>query len=353
MLLAQKNYTLEDFNFSLPEELIAQHPCAERDGSRMLVVSEDIKDDIFKNFLNYITPKDVIVFNNSKVIPAELYGSCHDRVHRVNLHKKIDDLSWCCFIKKSKYLNIGDKISFANDFDAVVSSKMPEGDVVLQFFCQESLDKSLIEYGQMPLPPYIKRGKGGEKEDLQNYQTIYAKKNGSVAAPTAGLHFSDQIIKQLESKTNLAFITLHVGAGTFLPVKTDDITQHKMHEEYFEISKEAADKINNVRASGGRVFAVGTTSLRSLEAAMLQQKKQGKEYLEAVSAKTDIFITPGYKFSIVDNLLTNFHLPKSTLFMLVSAFAGYENMHKAYKHAIENRYRFFSYGDCCLLKKIG
>lgn len=335
---------LTDFDFLLPPELIAQYPLKKRDESKMLVINKDnIIDAYFKSFPEYLNENDVVVFNNSKVIPALLYGDCHGRKHRINLHQRISQNQWRCFILKSKYLQKGDILSFADDFSSIIIEKFPEGDVLLEFI-SDNLDLSLIKYGQMPLPPYIKRDKEGDNHDKEDYQTIYAKTDGSVAAPTAGLHFSEDVLLEIKKKANIAFVTLHVGAGTFLPVKTDNISEHKMHSEYYEIPQETVDMINNAKQCGGKIIAVGTTSLRTLEACV---NKNGR--LKAASDNTDIFITPGYKFKIVDRLLTNFHLPKSTLFMLVCAFGGFDNMHSAYQHAIREKYRFFSYGDCCLM----
>jgi len=331
------------FDFELPQELIATQPISPRDASRMLVVKEgEITDNYISNIVDFLNPGDVIVFNDTKVIPARLSGKRRDAKIEVTLHKELDKNLWRVFAKPAKRLKIGDVIDFGADFSAIVENKLETGEVDLHFKC-DNLFKCLDIYGKMPLPPYMKRQ--AHNTDANNYQTVYASRAGAVAAPTAGLHFSDNLLKSLKNKDiKQVYVTLHVGGGTFLPVKSDDTTEHKMHSEYIEISQENAYIINQAKQNGNRIIAVGTTSLRVLESA---SNAQG--ILNQFSGQTDIFITPGYKFKIVDILLTNFHLPRSTLFMLVSAFCGLEQMQAAYKHAINNKYRFYSYGDACLL----
>lgn len=334
---------LSDFDFTLPKELIAEHPVYPRHNSRMLVVGNEFYDKKFLDLSNYLTPNDLIIMNNSKVIPALLHGMVKNRSIELNLHKMIESDTWLVFAKKTKYLSVGDLIHFTDSFTCEIL-EINGGELKIKFNKNNTLEE-ITKIGKMPIPPYIKRSPEGD--DLKNYQTCYAKVEGSVAAPTAGLHFSEDVFESLK-KNNIKheFITLHVGAGTFLPVKTENIKDHKMHLEYYSISAETAATINETRKKGGKILAVGTTSLRVLETV---SNESGM--VTAGDGETGIFIYPGYKFKIVDMLLTNFHLPKSTLFMLVSAFSGTELMKKAYQHAIEEKYRFYSYGDCCLLTR--
>jgi S-adenosylmethionine:tRNA ribosyltransferase-isomerase len=264
----------------------------------------------------------------------------------VNLHKRVDDRCWQAFARPAKRLRIGDEIRFSPQLKAIVENKGDGGEVLLQFNLElNELSQAFQRFGEIPLPPYIGSKRKLDERDVADYQTVYADRSGSVAAPTAGLHFTDAMLKQLQSKGILScYLTLHVGAGTFLPVNVDDTKAHIMHHEWREISQSSADMINSARAEGRRIIAVGTTSLRSLESAANESGE-----VIAQSGETDIFITPGYSFKVVDGLLTNFHLPRSTLFMLVSAFCGLEKMHYAYDHAIDSGYRFYSYGDACLL----
>jgi S-adenosylmethionine:tRNA ribosyltransferase-isomerase len=289
---------------------------------------------------------DVMVFNDTKVIPARLYGVRGNAKIEILLHKKLPDNEWQCFAKPAKKLRIGDMVSFADDFSAQVKHKYDDGQILLGFAYPENIFRlKLDQYGSMPLPPYIERNRTADASDNLNYQTVYAQNAGSVAAPTAGLHFTEQLLAAIDARgVKRAHVTLHVGGGTFLPVKTDDTSGHKMHSEYAVVSRETAQMVNAAKQAGGRVIAVGTTSLRTLESAA-----DTHGILQPFSAETDIFITPGYQFKIVDMLLTNFHLPRSTLFMLVCAFMGLEKMQAAYAHAIKNNYRFYSYGDACLL----
>jgi len=328
------------FDFDLPESLIAAHPASPRDATRMLVVGDKLQDKTIRELPQFLKPGDVMVFNDTKVIPARLLGKRGEAKVEVLLHKRKGS-AWQCFAKPAKRLKIGDRIDFAKDFHATVVEKLPDGEVVLQF--GEDLYSKLEKYGHMPLPPYIRRK--DSVSDRADYQTIYAKHEGSVAAPTAGLHFTESLLKAIDATgVKRAQVTLHVGGGTFLPVKSDDTEGHVMHSEWAEISKETTDVINAAKKNGGRVIAVGTTSLRTLESAT-----DVNGQLQAFSGETDIFITPGYRFKIVDMLLTNFHLPRSTLFMLIAAFSGLEKMKAAYAHAIGQNYRFYSYGDACLL----
>lgn len=330
-----------DFDFDLPTELIASHPLHDRDASRMLVVDgENISDEHIRDFIDCLQPGDVVVFNNSRVIPARFDADGHE----ITLHTSVDDKNWWGLCKKFNKINIGDTLTMVDGTTITVVDKDDESGLLLRFNCDNVFDL-LNKYGKMPLPPYMKREE--ETEDRERYQTVYAQPLGSMAAPTAGLHFTEDLLKQIEAKgAKIVKITLHVGAGTWMPVKTENLNEHKMHSEWCCITPEQAEIINNAK----RVIAVGTTSLRTLESAYQKAVAAGKAgRVLPICQTTDIFITPGYKFGAVDVLLTNFHLPKSTLFMLVSAFAGLENMKNAYKHAIAEKYRFFSYGDCCLL----
>lgn len=317
---------LSDFDFTLPDKLIATQPATPRDSSRLLVIGEKIENKKFTDILNLISRDDLLVFNNSKVIPARLFAKKNEREFEVLLHRKLGEGKWSAFIKGSKKLKLDDKL-YCKKLEITIVNKHENGEIEITLS-----DEALIEeYGHMPLPPYIKREDNAE--DKETYQTVYAKQKGSVAAPTAGLHFTDELLEKIPNK---AFVTLHVGAGTFQPVKTDDITEHEMHSEWYEISAETEEKIKSCK---GRIIAVGTTSCRVLEAS------KGV----AGFGDTNIFIYPGYKFAVVDAMITNFHLPKSSLFMLVSALAGTEKMQAAYSHAIEQKYRFYSYGDACFI----
>lgn len=339
------------FDFELPDENIALRPVEPKDSSRMMVVdsSGEIHDKKFLELPDYLNANDVIVFNDTKVIPAQLYGTCRDFEVECNLHKRLGPVEWIAFARKVKRIKRGDKITFGSSLTAIVedvSSEDQIGQITLRFEVAPGLlEARLIDVGQMPLPPYIASKRDIDEQDLTDYQTIFAKREGAVAAPTASLHFTDRVLEALDDKgVTQVKLTLHVGAGTFLPVKVDDTSQHKMHAEWGEISYAAARTINEAKASGGRVIAVGTTALRLLESATGPDGQ-----VRPWSGDTDIFITPGYKFNVVDMLVTNFHLPKSTLFMLVSAFAGLDKMQEAYAHAIQYGYRFYSYGDSSLL----
>lgn len=350
------------FDFELDRSLIADKPANPRDTSRLLDLSEEgtIHDRHFYDLPNILQKGDILVFNDTKVIPARLYGARGEALVEVTLYHPLDGLSWMSFIKNAKRLHIGDTIKFYTDnissseskFTAEVISKQGEDGVEIRFNCSaQDLGKLLEEYGSMPLPPYIKRDKPNQGlwnkyNDKEDYQTIYAKHEGAVAAPTAGLHFTDRVFKALEEKgVEKLFLTLHVGAGTFLPVKVADTKDHKMHAEYGIITADVCYKINRAKTEGRRIIAVGTTSLRLLESAADE-----KGILHPFTGETDIFITPGYKFKVIDMMITNFHLPRSTLFMLICAVAGTERMKAAYQHAIEEKYRFYSYGDSSILK---
>lgn len=351
------------FDFELDRSLIAKEPVSPRDASRLLDLSEEgkITDRHFYDLPQLLHEGDVLVFNDTKVIPARLYGRHGEALVEVTLYRPVDGINWWSFIKNSKRLKPGDTVCFytseisaeSSNFTAEVIEKQGEDGTLLKFNCDPAQLGHLLEkYGSMPLPPYIKREKPttdgiwDKYNDKENYQTVYAKHEGAVAAPTAGLHFTDRTLKALDDKgIKKVFLTLHVGAGTFLPVKTDDTKDHKMHAEYGIITPEAADTINAAKAAGKNIIAVGTTSLRLLESAA-----DNKGILHPFAADTDIFITPGYKFKMIDYLITNFHLPKSTLFMLVCAVAGIERMKEGYAHAMAEKYRFYSYGDSSILK---
>lgn len=335
------------FDFDLPESCIAQHPVHPRDSARLLAVGDKLLDVTIRDLPSFLQEGDILVFNDTKVIPARLKGRRGEAHVEVTLHKHISPSDWNAFAKPGKRLRPGDTIIFAPDFTAEVRAKNEDGEVTLCFDVQgPAMFEKLQRYGQMPLPPYIKRKQGADPNDTSDYQTIFAKEQGAVAAPTAGLHFTETLLAALRRKNiQAAQVTLHVGAGTFLPVRVDDTDNHVMHSEFARVTAETVAKINTARQAGGRVVAVGTTSLRVLESAA----KSG--VLTPFEGETDIFITPGYRFHAVDILMTNFHLPRSTLFMLVSAFAGLQRMKSAYAHAIAFGYRFYSYGDACLLYK--
>lgn len=339
-----------DFDFELPPELIASHPLEKRDASRMLVVQSSpplegcpqggVADKHIRDFLDYLQPGDVVVFNNSRVIPARFNASDHE----ITLHTAQNDHDWWGLCKKFNKINIGDILTMDDGTKIRVLDKDDESGLLLHFDCDNVFDV-LNNVGKMPLPPYMKRDE--EIADRERYQTVYAEPLGSMAAPTAGLHFTPELMSEIEARgAKIVKITLHVGAGTWMPVKTENLSEHKMHSEWCCITPEQSDIINNAK----RVIAVGTTSMRTLESAAIRAREAGaKTRVVPICDNTNIFITPGYKFGAVDVLLTNFHLPKSTLFMLVSAFAGLPEMKSAYAHAVAEKYRFFSYGDCCLL----
>lgn len=338
---------LTDFDFYLPPELIAQYPEAERDQSKLILPQLANKIISFAEIVDYLHKGDVMIFNDSKVINAKLSLKKSGREININLNKQVDanGTKWLAFARPAKKLAIGDEFYF-DQHKITVSNKFAMGEVELDFTLKAiDIFAFLDKYGALPLPMYIKR-KQAHKEDLARYQTVYAAEQGSVAAPTAGLHFSKELMQKLAAKNiEIHYVTLHVGAGTFLPVKTEDISQHKMHKEYCSIKPEVAKAVNKAKQETRRIIAVGTTAMRTLEA--FAQNNQ----LQSGCKETDIFITPGYRFQVVDSLITNFHLPKSTLFMLVCAFAGIEKMHQLYQYAIEKKLRFFSYGDAMLLER--
>ncbi len=340
--------TVADFDFPLPPELIAQHPAAERSGSRLLHVrGRRLLDRKFADLPGLFRAGDLLVFNDTRVIKARFLGRKESGGQvEVLLERIVDARHAVAQIRASKSPKPGTKLTLADAFEVVVTGRAGASG---EFFALETVDRNSLwelaeRYGKLPLPPYIAHPADGADET--RYQTVYARAPGAVAAPTAGLHFDEAMLETLRSQgVNTAFLTLHVGAGTYQPVRVDRIAEHRMHSERFEIPQAAADAIAAARSAGGRVIAVGTTSLRALESAADERGT-----VRAGAAETDIFITPGYRFRAVDRLITNFHLPKSTLLMLVSAFAGYENIRAAYAHAVAERYRFFSYGDAMLLE---
>lgn len=347
---------VSDFDFDLPEKLIALHPAEPRDSARLLVVDPvaGLSDRHIPDLLSLLRPGDVLVVNDTRVLPAELRGTRLRGELRANvsfnLHKRVDAHTWRAFARPAKKLALLDELELGNGqadaLKARVAGKGETGEVTLEFVLGGAeLDEAIKSHGAMPLPPYIGAKRDVEERDKVDYQTVYAAEDGAVAAPTAGLHFTEALLQQIsDMDVTIERVTLHVGAGTFLPMKVDDTEDHVMHAEWGEIDQATVERINAARAAGGRVVAVGTTSLRLLETASL---KTGT--LQPFTGDTDIFITPGFRFRTVDVLMTNFHLPKSTLFMLVSAFAGFDTMHAAYAHAIREGYRFYSYGDSSLL----
>lgn len=348
---------VDQFDFDLPEERIALRPVSPRDTARMLVVADDggLTDRAVCDLPAILRPGDALVFNNTRVIPARLNGLRHrgEATARVEatLHMRVGADRWKAFLKPAKRVIVGEQLVFGDDrkpLTATVAAKGDGGEAELVFDCAgAALDQALQSFGHVPLPPYIASKRTDDPRDRSDYQTIYASQDGAVAAPTAGLHFTEALMDRLDAAgVELHFVTLHVGAGTFLPVKVDDTDDHVMHAEYGEVSATTAEALNAVRSRGGRIVAVGTTSLRLLESAV-----DASGAVSAWTGTTDIFITPGYRFKAIDMLVTNFHLPRSTLFMLVSAFSGLEVMHRAYRHAIDRRYRFYSYGDACLLAR--
>jgi len=352
------------FDFDLPEDRIALRPAEPRDSARMLVVEPDapLSDHIVRELPTFLRPGDVVVVNDTKVIPARLSGIRvrGEAVARIEatLHKREGDNRWRAFVRPAKKLNVGERIRFGDSsesmaclmasLDAEVIEKGEGGEALLEFaLTGAALDDAIVNLGTMPLPPYIASKRGEDAHDASDYQTLFARESGAVAAPTAGLHFTPELVAALEARgVTIHKVTLHVGAGTFLPVKADDTAEHRMHAEYGVITPAVAEALNRARRAGGRLLAIGTTSLRILETAVDEQG-----VIHPIGKDTSIFITPGYRFRAIDMLLTNFHLPRSTLFMLVSAFGGLAAMKAAYAHAIATGYRFYSYGDCCLLTR--
>lgn len=337
---------LSDFDFSLPNDLIAQTPARPRDAARMLAVTPDaLLDKRVTDLPDILKPGDLMVVNDTRVIPARLRGVRGQMRVDAMLHKAIDASRWLAFARPGRRLRVGERITFAAGFDCTIEEKHDGGQFLLAFDASGSeLFEAIHRHGAPPLPPYVKRTDGALDEDAADYQSPFAARDGAVAAPTASLHFTDRLLKAIADRgAKQATVTLHVGAGTFLPVKTDNISEHQMHSEWGEVSHTVVKAVAETKDRGGRVIPIGTTSLRILEAA-----SQSGE-LKSFQGDTDIFITPGYTFHTVDALMTNFHLPKSTLFMLVSAMMGRETMLGAYAHAIDEHYRFFSYGDASLL----
>ena len=341
---------LHDFYYDLPEELIAQDPLADRSSSKLMVLDKKTgrtEHRIFKDIIEYLNPGDCLVINDTKVIPARLIGEKEGTgaAIEVLLLKRKEDMAntWEVLVKPGKKAKPGTRISFGNGkLVGEVIDIVEEGDRLIKFSFDGIFEEILDELGQMPLPPYITH----KLEDKNRYQTVYAKHEGSAAAPTAGLHFTNELLAEIEAKgVKIARVTLHVGLGTFRPVKVENILDHHMHSEYYEIAEEAADTINSVKQSGGRIIAVGTTSTRTLESVA-----DTHGCIKPCRGWTDIFIYPGYEFKAIDCLITNFHLPESTLIMLVSALAGKDNVMAAYMEAVENRYRFFSFGDAMFIK---
>lgn len=339
---------VSDFDFYLPEELIAQCPLKERDSSRFMVVDRktgEIEHKVFHDVIDYLEKGDTLVLNNTRVMPARLIGEKEETGRKIEflLLKRIEGDKWECLAKPGKKAKVGAMFTFGEGkLKAVVREIGLEGNRVIEFIYNGIFEEILDELGQMPLPPYIHE----KLDDRERYQTVYSKEKGSAAAPTAGLHFTEDLLEKIREKgVNIAFVTLHVGLGTFRPVKVESIDEHIMHSEYYELDEENAKIINDTKKRGNRVIAVGTTSTRTLETI---GNENGE--VRAQSGWTNIFIFPGYKFNIVDALITNFHLPESTLIMLVSALAGKENIMNAYKKAVEEKYRFFSFGDSMFIR---
>jgi S-adenosylmethionine:tRNA ribosyltransferase-isomerase len=353
---------VDEFDYHLPEELIALRPAVPRDAARLLVVdpvsAAPLSDRVILDLPELLSPGDALVFNDTKVIPAELEGvrrrgeaSAHVSV---TLIERVDAHRWKALARPAKRLKEGDRITFGEDgnvcllggLDAAVEARGEEREVTIAFdLTGPALDEAIKAQGAMPLPPYIASRRAPDERDRSDYQTLFAHDEGAVAAPTAGLHFTERLMQALDARgISRHFVTLHVGPGTFLPVRSADTDVHVMHPERGRVSAETAEALNDVKARGGRIVAVGTTSLRLLESA-----SSGERKLAPFAGETSLFITPGYRFRVVDRLLTNFHLPRSTLFMLVAAFSGLDLMKRAYAHAVAERYRFYSYGDACLL----
>jgi S-adenosylmethionine:tRNA ribosyltransferase-isomerase len=353
---------VDEFDYHLPEELIALRPAIPRDAARLLAVdptsAEPLSDRAILDLPELLSPGDALVFNDTKVIPAELAGMRRRgeaAAHvSVTLTERVDDHRWRALARPAKRLNAGDRIAFGGNgnvcflggLDATVDARGEEGEVTIAFdLAGAALDEAIKAQGAMPLPPYIASRRASDERDRSDYQTLFARDEGAVAAPTAGLHFTERLMQALEARNvSRHFVTLHVGPGTFLPVRAADTEDHVMHAERGAVSTETVEALNDVTARGGRIVAVGTTSLRLLESAA-----SGEGELAPFAGETSLFITPGYRFRVVDRLLTNFHLPRSTLFMLVSAFSGLDVMKRAYAHAVAECYRFYSYGDACLL----
>ena len=338
---------VEEFDYHLPPELIAQYPAEPRDSSRMMVLdrkTKSIEHRIFREIVDILDDSFVLVLNDTRVIPARLFGKKETGAEvEIFLSKKLEEDLWECLSRPAKRLKAGTTVHLGGGLIGRVEEVLPEGKRIIRFFPPGALKERLPKVGQVPLPPYIKRPP--TDKDLFRYQTVFARKNGSVAAPTAGLHFTERVLNALKEKgVEILYVTLHVGLGTFKPVKVDEVEKHRMESEFFEIPKDVAEAINRAKREGKRILACGTTVVRTLESAADEQG-----LVKASSGWTDLFIYPGYRFKVVDALLTNFHLPRSTLIMLVCAFAGKDFVLEAYRIAVEKRYRFYSYGDCMLI----
>ncbi|HBF1226256.1 TPA: tRNA preQ1(34) S-adenosylmethionine ribosyltransferase-isomerase QueA [Clostridioides difficile] len=337
-----------DFKFDLPQELIAQVPIEDRASSRLMVLDKEtgnIEHKVFRDIIEYLNPGDCLVLNNTRVIPARLIGEKLETGGKIEflLLKRTEEDTWQALAKPGKRAKVGTKFSFGNGkLIGEVVDLSDEGSRIIKFHYDGIFEEILDELGNMPLPPYIT----ARLDEKERYQTVYSKHNGSAAAPTAGLHFTEELLNKIKEKgVDIAFVTLHVGLGTFRPVKVEDVLNHKMHSEYYMVSQEAADKINRAKENGKNVICVGTTSCRTIESACNEYGK-----MKETSGWTEIFIYPGYKFKVLDKLITNFHLPESTLIMLVSAICGKDNVLNAYNEAVKERYRFFSFGDAMIIK---
>ena len=341
---------ISEFDYDLPDDLIAQQPLSDRDASRMLVLdrtSEAWSDSVFSQFPEHLRANDVVVVNNSRVIPARLSGRRAETGGAVEIFlvREVGPRIWEALVRPGGRLRAGARVVFGDG--TLIAEMLDEPGHELRrvrFECEDRFEDVLAELGSTPLPPYIKRPGGDSRADRERYQTVYSKTPGAIAAPTAGLHFTDDILAQVRARATVAEVTLHVGYGTFEPVRVDDVDQHSVTSERFTISSEAAETINHARANGGRVIVVGTTTMRALESSSTDAGR-----VEAVSGDASLTIKPGYRFRVADALLTNFHLPRSSLLVLVSAFAGREFVLRAYHHAVDERYRFYSYGDCMLI----
>ena len=346
--MSEKHLTTEDFDYDLPQELIAQTPLKERDQSRLLVLDSKTgkyQDDYFYNVIDRLNPGDALVMNDSRVMPARLYGVKPETGGHVEvlLLNNTDGDNWETLVKPAKRAKVGTEISFGDGkLTATVTEELEHGGRMIEFHYDGIFMEILDQLGEMPLPPYIKE----KLDDPEMYQTVYSREIGSAAAPTAGLHFTKELLKKIEDKgVKLVYLTLHVGLGTFRPVSEENIEDHKMHSEFYRLTEDAAKTLNEVKANGGRIVATGATSIRTLET--IGTKFNGE--IRADSGWTDIFIKPGYKWQVVDAFITNFHLPKSTLVMLVASFTGRENILNAYRHAVSEKYRFFSFGDAMFI----
>ncbi|MEY8366947.1 tRNA preQ1(34) S-adenosylmethionine ribosyltransferase-isomerase QueA [Anaerovoracaceae bacterium 41-7] len=345
---------IDDFDYTLPQELIAQRPSEQRDVCRLMVLNREKRSVDHKHFydiLDYLQPGDCLVMNNSKVLPARLFGEKEKTGAKIEflLIKRLDGDRWETMVKPGKRLKPGDSVSFGENFSAKILDYGEDGTRIVEFFYEGIFMERLEELGKMPLPPYIERESTVEDRDM--YQTVYCKEEGSVAAPTAGLHFTEELLKKAEAKgVRLAYVTLHVGIGTFRPVKCENVEDHHMHFEEYEVDEETARTINDTILTGGRIVSVGTTSTRTLESAAYTDEASGKFLVKAGAGSTGIFIYPGYQFKVVEALITNFHLPKSTLLMLISALYNRDQILKAYEIAVTEKYRFFSYGDAMLIE---